>query len=82
LIGCSANASSKCELFSDGQEFVSDMSSVSEGFCPHVFSDITQQILGLGQGGNFDWMNEHGKVLACCTDGFRPVVFRIERLDK
>jgi uncharacterized repeat protein (TIGR04076 family) len=24
-------------------------------------------------------MNEEGKVLACCNDGFRPVIFKLER---
>jgi len=27
-------------------------------------------------------MDQDGKYLTCCTDGFRPVVFLLERLDE
>jgi TIGR04076 family protein len=37
-------------------------------------------------GGNFsegmfkDWMNDKDSIIACCTDGIRPVVFEIRRV--
>jgi uncharacterized repeat protein (TIGR04076 family) len=33
-------------------------------------------------GGNFDpWVKEKGTAIACCTDGYRPVVFKIEAIE-
>jgi uncharacterized repeat protein (TIGR04076 family) len=32
-------------------------------------------------GGDFHWMKEPGTLIACCNDGVRPVVFRLERID-
>jgi uncharacterized repeat protein (TIGR04076 family) len=26
-------------------------------------------------------MNEPGMVLACCNDGFRPVIFKLQRVE-
>jgi uncharacterized repeat protein (TIGR04076 family) len=80
-LGCSANLDSVCDLFREGQEFVTDITRVPEGFCPGAFVDIFRFISGLRSGANYPWMNEKGKVLVCCTDGFRPVVFRLERME-
>ena len=79
--GCSANIDPVCEHFTEGQEFVTDLSTVPEGFCPFAFVEISRYISGLRAGADYPWMNEKGKVLACCTDGFRPVVFRLERIE-
>ena len=79
-LGCSAELDPVCDQFSEGQEFVTDMTTVPEGFCPGAFADIFRFISGLRSGANYPWMNEQGKVLVCCTDGFRPVVFRLERI--
>jgi uncharacterized repeat protein (TIGR04076 family) len=80
-VGCSAKMDSVCDQFKEGQEFVTDMTRVPEGFCPGAFVDIFRFISGLRSGANYPWMNEPGKVLVCCTDGFRPVVFRLERIE-
>ncbi|MFC1804030.1 TIGR04076 family protein [Thermoproteota archaeon] len=31
--------------------------------------------------GNYPWLNEKGKAVACCTDGLRPVIFLLERIN-
>ena len=80
-LGCSTQMDSVCNHFKDGQEFVTDMAKMPEGFCPGAFADIFRFISGLQSGANYPWMNEQGKVLVCCTDGFRPVVFRLERIE-
>ena len=77
--GCSAKMSPVCDKFVEGQEFITDMLTVPEGFCTFAFLDISRLLHGLRSGANYNWMNEKGKVLACCTDGFRPVIFRLER---
>ena len=79
--GCSANMEPVCDQFTDGQEFITDMRTIPEGFCTFAFLDISRYISGLRSGANYHWMNEKGKVLACCTDGFRPVVFLLERIE-
>tara|TARA_Y100000294_G_C8478982_1_gene305920 strand:- start:132 stop:392 length:261 start_codon:yes stop_codon:yes gene_type:complete len=62
---CSANIDPVCGLLKEGQKFATDMTTVPEGFCPSA---------------NYRWMNDKGKVLVCCTDGFRPVIFGLERM--
>ncbi len=80
-LGCSANIDPVCGNFTAGQEFVTG-GEMPKGFsCLAAFSDIFRYIHGLRNGANYSWMNEKGKVLACCTDGFRPVVFRLERIE-
>ena len=78
---CSSNIPPVCDQFTEGQEFVTDLSAIPEGFCPFAFVDISRYLSGLRAGANYPWVNEKGKVLACCTDGFRPVVFLLERID-
>jgi len=66
----------KCEAFTDGQEFIIDSPwSAPEGFCHWAWADIRTFIL-LVQEGKFDTF------VSCCTDGFRPVFFKIERIAK
>ena len=65
----------------EGQEFITDLVRIPEGFCPGAFADIFRYVSALRSGANYPWMKEKGTVLACCTDGFRPVVFRLERIE-
>ena len=80
-LGCSGKMDPVCLRFTEGQEFVDDGTQMPEGFCPAAYVDIYRFTSGLRFGAHYPWMNEKGKVLACCTDGFRPVVFRIERIE-
>jgi uncharacterized repeat protein (TIGR04076 family) len=80
-LGCTANIAPKCGKFTVGQEFITDMQHIPEDFCPYAFRDIAHHIIMLGEGGNYSWMNDTGKVIVCCTDGFRPVFFRLERIE-
>ena len=45
--GCSTNIDTVCKLFEEGQEFVTDMTTVPEGFCPGAFVDIFRYLSGL-----------------------------------
>lgn len=70
-----------CDRFRDGQEFILDKPDVvPEGFCGWAFADIQRDLVAIMYGGNLPWI-KGGKAIACCTDGFRPVVFRIERVE-
>lgn len=79
--GCSCKGPPVCPLCDEGQEFVADMKTVPAGFCPGAYADLFRFITGLEAGADYPWMNEPGVVLACCNDGFRPVIFRLERIE-
>lgn len=71
-----------CELFTEGKEYIIDsLSSIPEGFCTWAWSDILRDIAIIITGGNLDWMKKEGTHITCCTDGFRPVVFKLERIE-
>ena len=42
-------------------------------------ADIQRDVAHLAMGGDFPWMKEKGEMVSCCTDGLRPVIFKLER---
>mgnify|MGYP006312952741 CR=1 FL=1 len=79
--GCSSTGPVVCPLFEEGQSFLAEYTRMPEGFCAGAWSDLFRFVLGLQSGAHFPWMREPGIVLACCNDGFRPVIFRLERVE-
>lgn len=79
-LDCSCKGPPVCPLFEEGQEFIADTKTMPAGFCPGAFADLFRYITGLEAGADYEWMNERGTVLACCNDGFRPVIFKLERI--
>ena len=72
-----------CELFSEGDEFlVDDPNIIPPGFCAWAWHDIHRELVTLMSGGNLDWMKKDGTAITCCTDGFRPVIFKLERTEE
>ena len=70
-----------CQAFNEGQEFIVEMNGQRpEGFCVWAWNDIFKDMSILHFGGNFPW-SEEGKNITCCTDGIRPVSFKLERLN-
>lgn len=69
-----------CPKLSEGQEFLVDESgNVPEGFCHWAWADIHRDVNILRFGGHYPWMKENiNKVYVSCTDGLRPVVFKLE----
>lgn len=68
-----------CQVFKDGQEFiVEDDTVLPQGFCAWAYADIHKYIMLTRLDGN-PRLKQEGTAIACCTDGFRPVVFKIER---
>jgi uncharacterized repeat protein (TIGR04076 family) len=49
-----------------------------EGFCPQAWHDIFSKIGILHWGGSYT--TEKRELIACCTDGVRPVSFKLETL--
>ncbi len=71
-----------CNRVEDNQEFIiSNPYEMPEGICAHAWADIRPQILSIASGGTFDFLKEKNIAVAACTDLFRPVIFKIERMD-
>ncbi len=76
--------SEPCECFEEEQEFIMGLSKIPEKFyvcCPWAWADIYEDILSVASGVNIFGLNQSGTVITSCTDWFRPVIFKIERLD-
>lgn len=52
-------------------------------FCSELWDAISRYIYTGLQGGSImkGWMKEENTMIACCSDGTRPVIFKIERID-
>ena len=53
-------------------------------FCSEAWDAIARYIYAGLQGGSImkGWMKAENTMIACCSDGTRPVIFRIERIDE
>ena len=70
-----------CDRLEMGQEFrVDESGAMPAGFCTWAWHDIYPVVTSLRFGGNFPWMKKEGMIISCCSDGARPVFFRIERV--
>jgi len=73
-----------CERFKDGQEFLIKKESrykPPEGFCQWAWADIRNDLLTIAYGGNIPHMKNESSNIAGCTDWFRPVYFKLERVE-
>jgi len=68
-----------CSMFKEGQEFISEDGEMPTGFCAWAWHDIYKDLSVLLFGGDFPWVGT-GIMYTCCTDGTRPVTFKLERL--
>lgn len=78
----------ECSRFEIGQEFIIDTAdgehswkSFPKGFCVWAYADLQRDILHILFGGSYPWFKQKGTVISCCTDGMRPVIFKIERIE-
>ena len=71
-----------CEIFKDGQEFIIDpnLAKVPDGFCDWAWADIRKDIVIIASGGDIIGMKNKGTVITSCSDWFRPVIFKVERI--
>jgi len=71
-----------CDRFDEGKEFiVGTTGAMPEGFCPWAWDDLARMVTHLQFDGDFAFYEEKGVALGCCTDGVRPVIFKLERLE-
>jgi uncharacterized repeat protein (TIGR04076 family) len=77
---------SSCPCFEEGQEFICGLDKPGN-FCDWAWRDIHPMVAVLLTGGSFSkgifegWMKDDKTMIGCCTDGIRPVVFRMEKID-
>jgi uncharacterized repeat protein (TIGR04076 family) len=72
----------RCQAFEDGQEFILDGFPLKpEGFCDWAWADIHRDVVATIFGGSYPWIQQPGTAITCCTDGLRPVIFKVERMD-
>jgi uncharacterized repeat protein (TIGR04076 family) len=70
-----------CPHFVDGQEFIVE-DHPDESFCNAAWNDIYKAYLVLARRGNFSpWMKDEDTMIVRCSDGIRPVVFKLERIE-
>ena len=73
-------ATEGCRQFDVGQEFiVGEDGGMPEGFCHWAWNDIYKVVTTLMYGGSFSGKKD-AQIVRCCTDGLRPVIFKLERI--
>jgi uncharacterized repeat protein (TIGR04076 family) len=71
-----------CELLREGQEFaIKDYSVVPDSFCASAWADIREDILMVALGADMPGIRQRGTLITGCTDWFRPVIFKLERME-
>ena len=74
-------AGTACGIYEDGQVFyVEENGSMPEGFCGWAWDDLGKIVMTLRCHGNYHFFNKPGVSVNCCTDGLRPVIFKLERV--
>ena len=73
----------KCHLHNEGEVYYAEWTK-PEGLCDDAWVGIHQYVFALAHGGGdfYDghWINTPEVAVACCNDGLRPVVFKVERV--
>ena len=73
-----------CSEFTEGQEFiVESLTECPQNFCGWAWNDIYTYFatLMLREGENRRTKDGRHISIAGCSDGYRPVIFKLERLD-
>ncbi len=51
-------------------------------FCDWAWNDIQKIVMAVTTGGDFSrWMKDGKTFITCCTDGVKPVIFKLERVE-
>ena len=70
-----------CPVVKKGQEFIVENElTMPEGFCRWAWVDIYRDLAILTMGGTFADGDLTGIKYSCCSDGIKPVVFKLERI--
>jgi len=66
----------ECTHFELGQQFITPADApweMPEGFCGWAWADMQKLVYGMARGGQ-------DKFVTACTDGYRPVIFLLEKI--
>ena len=69
----------------EGQVFIADGWQKPEGLCDSASQTLSPFVMTLAHGGTniYDgWMKNPASAMISCNDGFRPVSFLVETLEK
>ena len=73
-----------CDV-TEGQVWIANGWAKPEGFCDSAWETMSPFVMALSHGGeNFydGWMKNPKSAMISCNDGFRPVSFYLEALDR
>ena len=71
-----------CERHHVGQEFIAESDyKMPEGFCHWSWYGIHPAVRMLLFGGDYPWSIDNGTAVACCNDGLRPVIYKLEPIE-
>lgn len=83
--------SGPCPFYNVGDEFIFERYGGEDTFwregngtqCAEAWDCISRYIYTALQGGSImrGWTNDERMMIACCNDGTRPVIFKIQRMD-
>lgn len=73
-------AAGACPLQREGDVFVyCGGAEKPDGLCPWAWIDLYASVAALSAGGDENtWYKNGGTRILCCTDGVRPVVYKLE----
>jgi len=70
-----------CSLWPEGKEFLVEFDGkMPQDFCSWAWHDIHRDLCVVRFGGKFPWLMQSGLAYSSCSDGLRPVVFKIEKV--
>lgn len=76
-----AKSPSLCSVFKEGDEFlVYSEFHMPDNFCHWAWADIRKDIIAIINGVQYSWFKEEGITISGCTDWFKPVLFKIEKI--
>jgi uncharacterized repeat protein (TIGR04076 family) len=71
-----------CEYLTEGQEFIVDQVwSQPQGLCAWAWADLRKDILMVLGNGKLPGMKDSGVAISGCSDWFRPVIFKVEKIE-
>ena len=83
--------SGPCPFFKKGDTFLLDRTPQKDDFyhlmkgkfCGGAWDAVSRYVYTALQGGSImhGWTKDERMMIACCNDGTRPVIFKIERID-
>lgn len=83
--------SGECPFYQIGAEYIFERYGDEDTFwtqgkgahCSEAWDCFSRYVYAALQGGSImrGWTNDEHMMIACCNDGTRPVIFKIERLD-